>query len=209
MCKQLMVCLIVCGFVGGSASAAAVIMGTDTRNTIAGTSAIGIVVDGAGVDWTGAVLKIDLTAGSVYNDAGFGSDAPQEALWGFVPALQWDSYVGIPGDGTGGIAGGAGDLGGGPLNIGGTGVDAVSVTWFNTRTTDTGPILIGNITVTDDVAGTIALIVSFADGTLLQSGRPIVGGLLNELPPPYPEPGMLAVLGVGGLGLMRRGRRRR
>ncbi len=185
--------VIAAGFTASSAMAATVTWSIDGTNTIAGTVAYALTADGQGDDWTGAVLKIDLTSGSIYNDAGFDADGNQSALWGFVPALQWDSYVGISGDGSAGIAGGAGDLGGGPLNIGGPGVDAVSVTWFNTATNDTGPVQIANITASDDAVGTWQLIGAFAGGQVQSSGVF-----------PVPEPASLALMGLGGLAALRR-----
>ncbi len=185
--------------------------GIAPQNTIPGVVATGIVVDGEGVDWTGAVLKIDLNNGSVYNDPSFDSDSQQQSLWAFVPALKWDSYVGIPGDGSGGIAGGAGDFGGGPQNIGWTGTDAVSVSWFNTNTTDIGPAVIGLISLTEDAAGTWQFLAVFADDSRVSTSGVIESGAMGlvegfELPPPYPEPGTLALLGLSGLALLRRRR---
>ncbi len=201
----LIVCLFAC-----SAEAVTAFFGYDPRNTIPGIVANGIVVDGEGVDWTAAALKIDLFSGSVYNDPSFDSDSPQEAFWGVFPALQWDSYVGIPGDVVSGIAGGAGDLGGGAIaNIGGPGTDAVNVSWFNTRTTDTGLVLIGNISLTPDASGTWQFLATFADGSKVEHSGVLEGGsigLSGPLPPPYPEPGTLGLLGAGGLALLRRRR---
>lgn len=197
------VCLFAC-----SAEAVTAFFGYDPRNTVPGIVANGIVVDGEGVDWTAAVLKVDLFSGSVYNDPSFNSDSPQEGLWGFVPGLQWDSYVGIPGDAVSGIAGGAGDLGGGPTpNIGGTGTNAVNVSWFNTRTTDTGLVLIGNISLTPDASGTWQFLATFADGSKVELSGGLEGGAMPltspPLPPPYPEPGTLGLLGAGGLTFLR------
>ncbi len=200
MFKQLMAGLIVSGFVSGSALAATSSIEIDPSNTIAGHTAHKFLADGEGVDWTGAVLLIELTAGSVYNAPAFDGVSQQQAFWGLVAGLQWDSAVGIPGDGTGGIAGGAGDLGGpgGATSLGLLLSDAVpqlvSVTWFNTRTTDTGPVQIGNITLSDDAAGTWQMITAFEGGLLLQSDGTF----------PIPEPGALALLVLGGSGLLYR-----
>ncbi len=189
--------ILVVGFTARSAMAAYLDGLIDGTNTIPGTVATTLVADGQGDDWTSAVLKMDLSNGSVYNDPGFDSDGTQAALWGFVPALRFDSAVGIPNDGTAGIAGGAGDLGGGPLNIGGTGVDAVSVTWFNTSTTDTGFVQIGNITLTDEAHGTWEMIAAFAGSQRRVSGTVVNGWF-------FPEPASLAVMGLGGFALLRR-----
>jgi PEP-CTERM motif len=192
--------VIAAGFATSSAMAASSAWSIDASNIVAGTVANALTADGAGDDWTGAVLKIDLTAGSVYNDAGFGADGPPtSAFIGLVPALAFDSYVGIIDDATAGIAGGAGDLGGGAQNLAGGGVDAASITWFNTATGDTAAVQVANITLSDDAAGSWALITSFAGG-LVQTGGTIVGGAL------VPEPASLALMGLGGLAALRRRR---
>ncbi|MEZ6193805.1 MAG: hypothetical protein R3C45_21385 [Phycisphaerales bacterium] len=61
--------LTLSGLMYGSASAATSLIGVDPRNTIPGTVAIGILADGEGIDWTGGVLRIDLTSGSIHNGA--------------------------------------------------------------------------------------------------------------------------------------------
>ncbi len=99
----------------------------------------------------GTALRIDLSAGSFYQDP-FGTNGPSpQAFIGLIPTLAFDTYVGIIGDSTGFIAGGAGDLGGGPLSM-----DApqMSVAWANNTKTDTGYHRNGMLTLSDDAVGT-------------------------------------------------------
>jgi hypothetical protein len=180
-----------------SASAVTAYPQTDGTNTIPGIVANSIIADGQGADWTGIVIRADLWTGSIYNGAP-DSNLPQSAFWG-VPGfniLEWDTWVGVPGDGTNGIAGGAGDLGGGPLSMTG---QTLSVTAFNTTTTDTGPVRVANLSFSSDANGTFAAIVSFSDGQLYQWSQLVSDGVL------WPEPGALALLGIGSLGLLKRG----
>lgn len=196
--------VIAAGFAASSAMAATSSVVVDGSNTIPATVANQLRADGQGVDWTGDVLLINLTAGAVSNAAAFDGAGQQSGFWALVPTLQWDSFVGIPGDGTGGIAGGAGDLGGpgGANQIGLLLTDAapqtVSVTYFNTATNNTGSIQTGNITLSADAAGTWQRITSFAGGVLVQSGGPVANGAM------VPEPASLALLGLGGLAALRR-----
>ncbi len=188
--------VIAMGLGTGSCLAGSSTFFVQADNTIPNTVANAFYVDGQGDDWTGAVLRIDLTSGSVYQNASGGNAAPSSAFIGFVPELKFDTYVGIIDDPSAGIAGGAGDLGGGPLSL-----DApqISVTWFNTNTTDTGQVQAGNITLSHDATGTISLITSFANSQTLQTGV-IESGLI------FPEPASLALLGLGGLAVLRRRR---
>ncbi len=176
-------------------------VGSNPANTVPGTTAYGIHLDHNGIDWTVAAFKLDLTSGSVYNGTP-DSDLPQQALWTFVPELAYDTWFGIPGNGTNGIAGGAGDLGGGALNIGGTGVDAISVSWFNTTTDNTDLIQVANFTVTDGATGTWSLLAG-GNGLFTE-----ISGTLGELGtlPAFiiPEPGSAAMLAMGAVALLRR-----
>ncbi len=202
MYKQLAIGLITLGFAAGSANAMGATWYQDIRNTIPGTSAGALFVDGLGVDWTATVLVLDVSgsAGSIHNGAP-DSARPQDAFWGFFPDLQWDTYVGIPGGVNDVGPLGAGDLGQPVLSMAG---NTIAVTWGNTDTGDTGPTQIANITLSDNSQGTWQMLTSFADGTIVQSGGVLTDGFSAFLP--IPEPGTLALLGVGGAVLMRRSR---
>lgn len=186
--------VIAAGFVASSASAATSAWSVNGSNIVPNTVANTLTVDGEGDDWTGAVLKIDLTAGTAYQNGSGGDAAPSSAFIGFVPELEFDTYVGIIDDSSAGIAGGAGDLGGGAQSL-----DApqISITWFNTDTGDTGVANVANITLSPDAAGSWELITSFAGGQLQSSGT-VEGGAL------VPEPATLALMGLGGIAALRR-----
>ncbi len=162
------------------------------QSLVPGFYANAIIWDGHGTeDWTSAALRIDLTHGSVYQTPGAGADGPPTSfVIGLVPEVEYDTYVGIV-DGVGnGIAGGAGDLGGGPLSMDGP---QISVSWFNNVANDYGRVRIGMITLSADAQGQCVI---------LSGGKtyyvPVTDGMI------WPEPTSLGLLGVGGLALLRR-----
>ncbi len=186
---SLFMSVIVAGLACGSAFGGAIISQVNDPNVPEGYCACEIVWEG-GADWTSAALVIDLTSGSVYQDA-FGGDGPYTpALLVPFPSVEFDTYVGIVGGEGNGIAGGAGDLGGGALSLN---APHISVSWFNTGTNDTAPVRIGMITLSDDANGTWKLL---AGGVVIEGT--LEGGWC------IPEPTSLGLLGLGGLALLRR-----
>ncbi len=127
-------------------------------------------------DWTSSAMLLNLYSGSVYNQHPAGSNsAPSSFLISLLPQVEFDTYVGIINDSTGGIAGGAGDLGGGALSL-----DApqVSVSWYNTDPDDIGIKRIGMLTLSNDVQGTVSTI---SDGQM--SSGVVDSGLLGAMVP--------------------------
>jgi hypothetical protein len=168
------------------------------NNTVPGVVANSLIATGNGADWNSAEILMVLSAGSVYNDPTFDSLTPQKTFWGVFPDLEFDSWVGIPGDTTTSILGGAGDLGDeGPAVIAD---QKVSVTWFNTNITDTGVNRIANISLTDDARGTFTVIAGFSPNVLLQKSGWVVNGVAYfELPGDLNNDGFV---GIGDLNIV-------
>jgi len=132
-----------------------------------------VIWDGGGTtDWTSAGMLVELTTGSVYNELAGGSDQDvgNPGFWGFVPSLQYETWVGPAGDAS--IAGGCGDCGGGAsANFDGP----LDVSWFNTSPGDTGVVKIANIALTNDAQGTITIVSAgvTTSGQIVNGGFPL------------------------------------
>jgi len=158
---------------------------------IAGTVTNSVNWDGGGVtDWTSGGILVELSSGSVYNELAGGSDqdAGNPGFWGFVPSLEFETWVGPAGDAN--VAGGCGDCGGdaaanfdGPLNV----------SWFNTSNGDTGVVKIASVALSNDAQGTWTIV----SAGVTTSGQVVNGAMV-------PEPASLALLGLGGIAALRR-----
>ena len=117
-----------------------------------------LVID-ASTDWLAANLILDLTSGSIYQDAflsGFGP--PSAAIVNALPSTRFDTYV----TGSTGLAGGAPSSAGGAIDLGGNPISAfdtdnINLNWFTTSTTDLGQFTIGRFTLSDNAVGTFSL----------------------------------------------------
>ena len=152
-------------------------------------------VNTLGEEWLSAVLLVELTSGSVYQDAAGGDAPPNPLNFGAFPTLEYDSYM------TGGtdseapsttglvptVVGGAVDLGGGiPLTFDTSGVDA---TWGSSEVTNpSGELMLGRVTLSDNAQGTYKFRIGLDDsGAVFYLGGVIVDGamvLTGSVPAP-------------------------
>ena len=155
--------------------------------------------------WTGCQMRIDLDNGTIYQDA-FGVDTPPSAVViGFAPSLAYDTFVAGGGATQDdalvpiGITGGAVDLGGEPTAQ--FDETRINFAWHpqpGLKIENQTDFLAARVSLSDDAAGTWSFLAS--DGEISTYGGPIDNGL--------PEPATVALLAVGGSGLLRRRKRR-
>ena len=162
-----------------------------------------ISIDFAG-QYSGAQLLIELSSGSVYQDAVGAATPPNAAFIPVFPSLANDSFV-AQGSATAGGADGEPLPGGGAVDLGGAAVAQFDAAGINQAWNPAGGqvisdrvgFLIAQITLSSDAAGTWSLLSSAAGDIAVESGT-VVGGAL------VPEPATAALLGLGGLAMLRR-----
>jgi hypothetical protein len=171
-------------------AAPSVSVAVDANNTIPNVVANSIFTDGNGIDVTAISLFVQLGQGTIYNATTPDNALPQAYIWD-VPGfehLEFDSWLGIPGNGTNAITGGAGDLGTEAIpmvGLTGQGHQTASATWFNTDKTNTGLNRVGNISLTDDAQGTWSLGITFAHlPNMIYLQNPVIDGELVWDPMP-------------------------
>ncbi len=146
--------LFLTGVVASSQAAITLdLLPVDTSGVLPGHVSYDLAVTSE-TDWTSAVGLLDLTSGSIYQHALGGDTGPTHAPLNVVaPGLVFDTHV------IGNIAGGAGDLDGAGFAFDEQRLD---VSWFNVTTEDIGTTTIGRLTLTDDAAGTMAIMLGSA-----------------------------------------------
>lgn len=149
-------------------------------------------------DWTIASLQIDLTSGSIYQDAfGNSHNAASPAISAAFPSVVFDTYVSDPHGGT--STAGPAICTGGLFDMCGLKFDTESIDLFwsgpSADAADTGTFSIARVTLSPDANGSATVTFKVAAennaiGTdfLIQNGQIV------------PEPVSFALLGLGRCG---------
>jgi PEP-CTERM motif-containing protein len=190
--------VIAAGFAATSVSAAI------TADNVIGTAGGGQTTNQWSVttdtDYLSAVVFVTLDTGTVYDPFAASLTLDGDSL----AISDGDTYFTANGNALTGIAGGAGDLGHvhpttpGDAEVGPT---VLGVAWFSpgASTGDIGSGMdIGRFSFSADATGVWQLLViNAADEQTLLSGTVAAGAMV-------PEPASLALLGLGGLAVLRR-----
>ena len=147
------------------------IVPVDNSAVLTGYESFDLMMTTPDSDWTGGVISLTLTAGSMYQDPVGNNEAPNPALFPYFPTIEFDTYAGVLG---GNVMLGAGDLDNDTKVFSTT---ELSASFFNFEKTDTGTLSIGRVTLSDDAAGSWNLISLTADrqridliGTIVDGG---------------------------------------
>lgn len=175
------------------------------------TNDVLIAFDGT---FNAAAILLNLSSGTIYQDALGGNTPPNPAIAAVIPSLRFDTFLALGGIDSNTLlavstAGGAVDLGGGVVMQFNT--TELNATWFAPGGTNAALLTaktdwpIARVSLSDDAAGSWAVLFT-ADGgasRFEQSGQIVDGPFQSTIP----EPMGLSFLGLGVAGWVMRRRR--
>jgi hypothetical protein len=208
---------------------------TSNPDAFAGHVVNDISIDFTG-QYTGSQLYVELTQGTIYQDALGSALAPNSAFFPVFPSLEFDTFV-AQGGSTAATTNGVIALGGGAVNLADVAQNpdnlgrpipsssTFSTTLINQQYNPSAGLIISNqsdfltarITLSNDAMGEIVF-AGFAspDATNPVSPNvaprlnlPIVNGVIGGGGPIIPEPSTVILLGMGLIGLVAMKRRTR
>lgn len=187
-------------------SVSATVLGT-SGTTVPNTVTNDILIDFEGGALRGQQIFFELTAGTIYNTPGTGTNtAPAAAFLGLVPELEFDTFVTMGGTTAETsedvlVVGGAVNIPGAPAALSMTDPTVFSVAYAPAPGVDIAPasgFQTARITLSDDAAGQLIYFgsVDGADGAVVDT-LPIVGGVIGIIP----EPTAAVLLGLATCGV--------
>ena len=203
-CKNVMLAMIVSLGIAAGPASADVMLGFQPVGNSAGGAALSsfvttdLMLTTQG-DWLGSNLLIQLTSGSIYQDQYGSNTPPNSGLVAAFPSLAFDTYVEGPGGAAASSAGFA-DLGG--YHVGTSAqfdTAGINYNWYDTANTGAGTFATGRFSISDDAVGTWAFYTE--DASSMGHGLQLSGTIQNGTFA-VPEPGTLALLGLGLVSLL-------
>jgi hypothetical protein len=188
-------------------------------NSAGGAEVTGFTTNDLNIDFTGQLsgvqLLVELTSGSIYQNAAGSAGPPIGAILPAFPSLAFDTFVTLDSLTSGGPHGEP-LLVGGAVNAGGSATAAFTTSTINqgfspaagvSSATDQTDFLAARVTLSNDANGTVNYLAS-ANGVISPTlSVPIINGVIGGAV--IPEPSTVILLGMGLVGVIALKRRSR